>query len=363
MANSFEDKLINFLNKLNAMNKKENRNLLLKNMPPSPTSTIDRYDSRLADLSTIVKNAKDWGKLLSGDYALQILMNNAKQFVKGTELEEQLKQLILEFDSQLQNEIEIPFVIVAMTKSEVEGLTKKITSNQGQTLELELEKFQKIINLIQKDGRNFFVAHYSNLREEWKPFTLEQESIKTVITNIISDINSFYESSNIPWIKPIFVSEDFLGDDYNRRIDIWNNLRQSGCVIIVDAISLFHPQVRETLLQAQITSKENVTILVLSPVNPYEIEANKLLEEIIRHRMQAAFSRFDKNFDKFCEIGIGNLRTIKRWFFSIIPETIENITNQKPLLQNRQVFSRTMDSEGKSGYEELIFGKTGKRSI
>jgi len=338
MADSFEDRLIEFLKKIDAMKQRANRDQLLVNLPRNPCSNIERHDSHSTDLSNIIRSVKAWCKLSSGKFALEIIMTNARGFVEGLMLEEELEQLISEFDLQVkpeQNEIEIPFVIVAMTQSEVNDLSQKITSNQTD----EFKNFQELTLLLQEYGIQNIVSHYSDIREEWKPFTFQGLSIKTVITDIFNSINSDNSRlANTSSLKLIFLSHDCLGEENDKRIRTWDYLRRLGCVIIVDAISLFHPQVLNKLLKAEITSNENVAFLVLSPVNPLDIKANKLLEEIIKDQIEPAFLRFN-DLDKLCEIGIGDLRAMKRWFVSVIPETSENITKQNKL-KNKEMLSR-----------------------
>jgi len=339
------------------MNERANRTRLLDNLPLNLTSNIQRFETSSADLNIIVRVVSTWGRLQTGDFGLKIIMTNTRIFVEGLQLKQELEQLILEFDLQVkpdQNEIVIPFVIVAMTKSEVNNLSQKITSNQAELLTDEFKNFQELTRLLQEYGiKNNIVDHYSDIREEWKPLTFQGLSIKTVITEIIDNTSSSNSRlANSSSLKPIFLSDVCLGENDDERIKTWNDLRKSGCVIIVDAISLFHPQVLNKLLKAEITSKENVAFLVLSPVNPLDIKANKLLEETIKKAIEPAFLRFNDDLDKLCEIGIGDLRAIKRWFVSVIPETAENITNPKMKSKNPGIMSEKLRQQ-KSGLDKL----------
>jgi hypothetical protein len=72
------------------------------------------------------------------------------------------------------------------------------------------------------------------------------------------------------------------------------------------------------------------------------IEANDILEKFVSGQMQQAFLRFNEHLDRRCEIGAGNLRSMRRWFFSVLPETVEIISKQKAQPNNRQYLSEAM---------------------
>jgi Effector-associated domain 8 len=345
MAESFENRLINFLIEISAMSQKANRDALLTRLPPYPVSSISRDESILTDLTNIVKAVNKWVLLDSGELALKVLMDNAQIYVKGLKSEAKLNELIKELGSEFnleKDEIEIPFVIVAMTQAEANEL-QHMTFNQQEPLNDEFKNLQELTQIIKEHGIVNFINHYSEIREEWKPYIFQDYTIQSVILDMIEEINYYYnEVANFPLIKPIFLSHDCFGLDDSKRIITWNELRQLGCVLIVDSISLFHPTVRQKLLKAEISSNKNVAILVLSPINPSVIQANQLLEETIKYQWEPAFFRFHEDLDKLCEIGIGDLRAIKRLLFSILPETAQIIVKQKPQLKNRQGFRRKM---------------------
>ncbi|QIR36781.1 hypothetical protein HCG51_08510 [Tolypothrix sp. PCC 7910] len=104
MADLFDDKLINFLNNIPAMMQAVNRDALLLNLPHQNVSSVYRHSSPLEDVTSIVKAANEWGEILPGQFALNIVMNNARIFVKGLSSETELNELINEFNNELINE-------------------------------------------------------------------------------------------------------------------------------------------------------------------------------------------------------------------------------------------------------------------
>lgn len=167
------------------------------------------------------------------------------------------------------------------------------------------------------------------------------------------------ETPGLQPIRPKFSSADFFDEDHTKRVQTWDQLRLSGCVLIVDAVSLFHPVLRQRLSQSEMSSNERAAMLVLSPVNSSTIQVNQLIEQVISSQMELTFSRFDEHLDRLCEIGVGDLRALQRWLFAILPETATIVQNQKPNPKNRRIIRQRMDKEP-LGMERLIFGQRGK---
>ncbi|MBO3463027.1 hypothetical protein G7B40_041030 [Aetokthonos hydrillicola Thurmond2011] len=281
-------------------------------------------------------------------------VNDIPRYSQNQNEIKQIQERLLTLDSESNDEIEIPFVIVAMTLDEAKYL-QETAFNKFEAINKEFEEFQNLTQMIQQHGILDFVSHYDEIREDWKPYVCQNFTIKSIINNIVEDINIYRkEITNLPLIRPKFLSQDCLGLDDDKRVTTWNDLRQLGCILIVDSISLFHPKVKEKLLKAEISSNKNTAILVISPINPSNIQANKLLEERIKSHMEPAFLRFEEELDKLCEIGIGDLRAINRWFFSVLPETAEIIIKHKPQLKNKLKFRKKMGP--KNGVDKLWTG-------
>jgi GUN4-like len=92
----FRDKLFDTLLEISALRNQENRDLLLRNLPPRPVSLISRSSAPMADLNNITIAVETWGKLDSGEWALVVLTKNALRFAKGTQQGRELEALLLE---------------------------------------------------------------------------------------------------------------------------------------------------------------------------------------------------------------------------------------------------------------------------
>jgi len=99
LTSDFRDKLFNTLLKIRTLNNQENRDLLLRNLPPAPVSAISRSNVFMADLNNITSAVEAWGQLDSGEWALVILTKNALLFAKGTQQGRDLEALLAELET------------------------------------------------------------------------------------------------------------------------------------------------------------------------------------------------------------------------------------------------------------------------
>jgi nucleoside phosphorylase len=101
LHNHYRNRLFDILLKIPTLNIQENRSLLLRDLPSAPTSTITRSNSMMADLYSVVCAVWAWGRLESGELSFEILTKNALPFVVGTQLEIDLKELLIELEKTI----------------------------------------------------------------------------------------------------------------------------------------------------------------------------------------------------------------------------------------------------------------------
>jgi hypothetical protein len=105
MSESFENKLIRCLSKVAGMERKETRDFLLGDLPNIPVSLIVRHNAQMQDLSSIVRSVIQFGKIYrTQEFAIEVLIANAKTLVEGLTKEDELNQLLQEFQQQQEME-------------------------------------------------------------------------------------------------------------------------------------------------------------------------------------------------------------------------------------------------------------------
>jgi hypothetical protein len=282
----------------------------------------------------------------------------------GDALHDELDQLCVEVERELNKVeiIDIPFVIAAMTRNEATDLIAEAVFENFSVEPAAHTRFQQFRESLEEHGiaAADLPTRYEEHRENWRPHTCQQSTIYEIISDIADFLNQQRsEMPGLPLIRPQFFSSEFFVEDEDTRIETWERLGRSGCVIIVDAVSMFHPMLRRLLSRSEMGSNEQVAILMLSPVNSCVILVNHLIEQEISLQMQRAFARFSKHLDRLCEFGVGDLRAVQRWLFAILPEAADIVQHQKPISSNRSIIRNRMGEP--LGMEKVIFGERGGR--
>lgn len=245
--------------------------------------------------------------------------------------------------------IDVPLVIAAMNQEEAASLKTGQAFAGLEVAPIDRVRFEQLENVLVGVDWN---SHYKTNRDEWNPHTAPGSTIDGIVVDILSHINRCErEPKNLPIVRRQSFSEDFF--KLSKQVETWDRLRQSGGVMIVDAVSLFHPGLRDVLVQSALTAHDNVAVLVLSPSNAHELPANQLVETVLSARMQVAFSRFAERLDSHCEMGIGDLRTLQRWLFAHLPWTAE-VVQKQVVIANRR-FVRDQAPEKPRGIGQAIF--------
>ena len=73
--------------------------------------------------------------------------------------------------------------------------------------------------------------------------------------------------------------------------------------------------------------------------------------------MKRTFKRYDVHLDKLCDIRYGDLRNLKRWLSTILPDTITNLQKQKIHPDNTDTMIEQLGEPG--GFDDLLYGDGG----
>lgn len=250
--------------------------------------------------------------------------------------------------------IEIRFVVAAMLQHEAEKLIS------GNVLkDEELNQFNQFLNLFPQAEVDSWKKHYHETdRNKWKPHACANCPLSApephacpdcAIDGIVEDVRkkiSEHEISDIP-LSLSFCSNDFFKEDDNLHIKTCTGLKTFRFVMIIDAISVFHPHIRDTLNQSQ--TQHNASIIVISPLNPDTHAAHHALEDAVRQYMKDAFARFDYHYDVSCEIGVENPISLTRWLVAELPKTARAIQDSILSGNTKAVSSYWEKQKGISG--------------
>jgi hypothetical protein len=249
--------------------------------------------------------------------------------------------------------MELPFVIFAMTNSEAKELFDESVFVDASIPPKDKEHFSSFKEALYENGINLStdLNHcYDGCRDNWKPINSDN-NISDAIDIIIRHIITERLSSDEPPIQPKFLSKEFFEGDSSIRLDVWEQLGESGCILIIDAVSLFHPKLRLMLSNSGLSSTNKTAILIMSPLNSYENSVNDCIEDLIDSHLELAFSRYSKKWDKLCEIGIGNSLALQRWLYAAIPNEVRIMSTPEPNSKAKNILRSAMNmNPGYMGY-------------
>lgn len=289
------------------------------------------------------------------------------EFLQRTDSEDMLFRELHEVRARIVDDLKsdqvvgIPVVVAAMKQSEAAVLAPSDASENSIPKSETRIRFEKLLGFVQDHAAGDDLrTRYGPDREDWKIQISEAPNrhfspIRSVVEDIAIHVN---ESSNrrkgLPEIYPQFRSSEFFDPD--TRTNTWVQLKQSGCIIIVDAISLLHPTIERTLRDSGLVSHDHVAIFVHSPVNPFSFPVNGLFEDVINSYMPFAVTRTDLLLDKFCELGIGGIRNLRRWLSTVAPDVEDRILHPLPDPWKKEYMSQRYGHS--TGIDSRIFWRS-----
>ena len=252
----------------------------------------------------------------------------------------------------------LPFVIIALKHQEAEELVV----NPAQIADPEARQaLRQLLGMPNEDdtqspsaNQPSFVAQlagrYGVSREDWKPFGADNPTISALISDFVSSLNGAHDPRlRGRSIKVQYYSFDPIMETDETFHPLYRDLAQNGCILVVDELSLLHRQVGEALLSFPFFTDQQVSVVSISPVNPYGSPLFKDLESKVSQRLSTAHYRFTKDYDPKCELSIGDDRRFKRWLHSSLPTVMQDLRVPIPdsvkLLSFAQELGREIDHQ------------------
>lgn len=215
---------------------------------------------------------------------------------------------------------DIYFVILAMTKLQVKELIEETIFATDDVAPNIRTRFIKHHELLVKGGVRNLQELYGDTPEEWRPHEHSGLSIRQIIQNSLNYHNAGLQQSNKVF-SPKFVTEDFCSDMEAENYKIMKkSIEKQGGMIIVDAVSLHHPEIYKKLSNSGLLTNRKIAVLILSPMNEDMQMNNSLVQEMIRSNMRYVFERFAHDADPTCEIRVGDTNSFKRWFINALTQ-------------------------------------------
>jgi hypothetical protein len=228
-------------------------------------------------------------------------------------------------------------VVVAMNDTEAKQL------QQGQAEDLDV--LEQILHSLEFSNIS---THYTNDRNQWKPLLNSPNSIQDIVNDVIIKLNHSSHKQNP--IQLHWCSEDFFSDSQDGA-ETRKLLNQTGCIVIVDAISMFHSTIRDFYNRSHVVG-EATPIIVISPLTLLTRQINEKLEKHIYQRvMELPFSYCNGDYKLYYEFETDTNLRIKRWLYATIPSFIEKMSpNKADIMKKAYPLSQQMNKLGASRF-------------
>ena len=216
-------------------------------------------------------------------------------------------------DSEEATSIAVPIVLLVMTKAEAEGLLN-LQAFQGLTEEIYTEQFSRYQQTLKERQLYNWIQRYGDKPEDWQPFANDQTTVSGIITQVLASMEDYDHP-----LVPNFIDVRKLNEDGARRSLL--RLRQDGCVVVIDSISIRHPVIQRAYRQTLLDASPDTLLVKLSPFSdPSELE-EQMIRFSERYLDLEFFKRFRVDRDGKCDEVEDNFR-FERWLIDQIPNLI-----------------------------------------
>jgi len=223
----------------------------------------------------------------------------------------------------------LPWLVIAPTKNEIAELTENTNAvlEKFKDKDVREQRRQQLNNLIEHAKGatgDWPKSIYGEKREDW--YCCEENTIKELIESVIVDINnstSRYRERQIlrdaQLVSRPYSLNEYFDDIYGSKTTI-TNLKNKGCIVIVDEIALLHPILRAAT--EEMLSSPQVAAIFINPCDPTCLSTAKLLHAFSYLQVASVPTRFRSEYDPQCELSSNNEDRIRRWLRHATPRLI-----------------------------------------
>ena len=239
----------------------------------------------------------------------------------------------------------LPFVVVAMNEEEARDLDERPEIIRDELGRPAHEQFLKVRATLEAAHALPLAPRYTSNREDWRPFVGRNAPIQALIEEVVRRINASQQARlRGRSIKVQHYPFEDLVSGFDPLRALHGEIAQTGCVIVLDELSLFHPRVRTAFLGSPQLASDHVSLITLSPLDawsqpPYDVFATEL-----KQGLAAAFDRFDL-YDPQCELCVGDERRLRRWLHSRLPEALQMLREPRPNPRALELFAEELGVE------------------
>lgn len=214
----------------------------------------------------------------------------------------------------------VQLVVVAMNREQADQLNTELVFEDS---DRERKQFRRLKEALEQYGVGNWLSSYEEKRDDWRPVVTDQElSIMRILLDVRDRLNSDARRNvSQAAIELESLSEEFLSSDIEQRRLAWSKLKYNGGILVIDAVSLYHPDLRTHLINSQVMEpKDSLAMIVISPLKSRAISINDILTtQIYGTHLQRAYYECVEEYSPFYEFGTSDISNLRRWLFHTIP--------------------------------------------
>ena len=238
----------------------------------------------------------------------------------------------------------LPYLLFCMNETEAKELF------EGQDPGANEQRFKDLLPGLKRLGDP--IKHYGPDRRDWKPFGTKNADM---IANEIAAGRNAARSAGHRYVKLQYYDFSPWLDQDPLLQPIYRDLRVSGCVAVVDQVSLFHTRVCDAIANFLSRVGDLVSVVAVAPPLGLTEAEIQLIERQAKERLTGVFSRFDNELDPSCEFGIGEERRLRRWLHASVPAAVENLADLRPDESRKKNFRENEAPARRMGAERLLW--------
>ena len=204
------------------------------------------------------------GRASSGEYFSSELDTDAARIDAELQVSKSFKVFYSQVPTPSAQQIDMHIVLLTMNRTEAEELASHMAFDG------KPEKLKENFSLLQKQLEQAFPKwqeHYQNEPELWQPFGHDDpdNNIESLIASALDFAQSNLEEEYGRSVALSRIYPDIRTLNHANKRATLDSLRNDECVIIVDAISLYHPKIFRSFQRSLLDIYHNTFVVTYAP--------------------------------------------------------------------------------------------------
>jgi hypothetical protein len=227
----------------------------------------------------------------------------------------------------------VPVVLLVMTVVEsleidAEELFQSLNASSG------LQDLGLAGPLVTREKVDTILQSYAATPEDWRPFSDSPDTLKQLVTQKLAAISNFKKP-----LVPDFIDVRQLANDTSEqgfRKNSLKLLRQEGCIVIMDIISMHHKVIQRAFRRSLLDVYPNIPVIRMSPISSIQFfDDQQMLNFDDKYREMEIYKRLNWDEDDSCR-DVTNSGALGRWINGRVPEMLRRRDSYKLAQQNVQ---------------------------